>query len=185
MEIFKNVIALVQVIAWPVVALIIAIMFKEQIRDLITKIKSAKLKDFSIELSEAREAAEASIRSNLKSQSSPSTPQLMQEIKQLVDISPKLLVLESWAKIEQAIMNQLVKRDIKKEDFRKYLDSRTLANSYIINYDDMKIYDNLMSVRNKVIHNRVSEIDKDQAAEYANIAAKFINILNIENDEIS
>ena len=82
-------------------------------------------------------------------------------------------------------MNQLVKRDIKKEDFRKYLDSRTLANSYIINYDDMKIYDNLMSVRNKVIHNRVSEIDKDQAAEYANIAAKFINILNIENDEIS
>lgn len=188
MDLFSQITSLIKVIIWPVTVLIIIPLFKNNINKLLLRVRTAKYKDFSIDFSESLSETQLLVYQSLD-ENRLKHLDIQQfnipEMKYLVELSPRILISESWAKLENEIMKQLKKRDISKEDYRKYLNSESLADSYIIKYSDIPIFDNLRNIRNKTVDEKESSIDKDQALEFAIIVEKFINIMKMENDEIT
>jgi hypothetical protein len=184
MEIFKEISNLISIIIWPLIVLILGFAFRDIIKSLLLRIKGAKYKDITFEFQDSLQENEALFKVKEKTEDINLNPIEINKIKELAELSSRALISESWSELENEILKILKNKDIQKKDFYKYLDAYSLANSYIIKYSDIPIYNNFRKMRNDVIHNYDSNVTKDQAIEYSLSIKKFIEIMKKENNEI-
>ncbi len=146
-------------LAWPVAAVIIAVLFRTQIAGLLNKIRKFtwgdKAVDFAEQLDKAEKTAQA-IPPNPDVQPAPPVQGMPDErFEQLVALSPNAAIIETWGKVENAI-NDLA-RDYKVET-AKLRTTTELVNMLksrgLVNVQTLVIVDELRKLRNTAAHNQ-------------------------------
>jgi hypothetical protein len=98
--------SLVGSLAWPIAAVIIALVFHKQIGLLLAKVKTLKwgdaAVDFTDKLDKAENKAEA-IAGQTNSNDTPLVAAPSERFHQLLSISPNAAILDSWSEVESEI----------------------------------------------------------------------------------
>lgn len=136
-----------QATAWPIAAIVIAAIFRKQIRDLLARVRKGKIGPAEFEF-------EQDVR------------ELVEEVAPIVDApaaaapnmafstnNPREGVLEVWIKLESVMHRLAVARGIDLRRGRSSLyQAKMLAKANVISNEDMALFNDLRALRNQAAH---------------------------------
>jgi uncharacterized protein YutE (UPF0331/DUF86 family) len=182
MEVFKEIINLVGLISWPLTVIILGFAFRKTINGLMDRINSAKYKELEIDFKQIMaESEEIIIKSNIeksngKLRSYSMTTEFLNKIKQISDVSPRSLIIESWIQLETAL-NDIAKNNLS-GSVRPALNVHELVNKNLIEKTDMEVYNNVRKIRNNIMHNYNYKVTQDESIEYALLIYRLMENIN-------
>jgi hypothetical protein len=153
-------------LAWPIVILILAMLFHSEIRSVICRISQVKVKDWVIKIAEEKA---------LITEGNPPRTDLL-ENDELIAISPRAAIFESWQKIEQ-VLNTRFSNQIVRADSTKPLNPAEaiafLSHKQQITASDAELLNNLRYWRNRAIHDP-DEPSPETARGYCQLASTIL-----------
>jgi len=167
---------LAKALSWPVAAVAIALIFREQIRALLQRIKKGKVGPAEFEFEERvaelrRETAEAQ---------PPSTP---------VEVSPSLVsqalndprgaIVSAWLQVEEAARDLALSRGLIPPKMAKSAVSliRAIQKAEIVNLQHLGLFDALRDLRNRAVHDADFSPDSESVLSYAKLSAELVAAL--------
>ena len=100
--------SLVSSLAWPVAAVVVALVFHKQIEGLLAKVKTLKwgeaAVDFATKLDKAEDEAEA-LTDQVGEQPAPPPLPPSERFQALLAISPNAAILDVWSQVESQVQN--------------------------------------------------------------------------------
>ena len=174
---------LVTGVAWPVAAVVVAMVFRTEVKNLLKRLKAFKLSGAELGFSElldeaSREAATLS---------TPSSPVSMIEIDEhTIPKHPHFAVIEAWRSIESEVAQliQLLDPRIKQHEINGFRSLRLLRQAEIVPSDVITLMEDLRRVRNAAVHDSEPEITKGQAIEYLSLASRVEEALRHAKNKI-
>ncbi|HEX5852238.1 MAG TPA: hypothetical protein VFY36_04010 [Solirubrobacteraceae bacterium] len=176
---------LVASLAWPVLSIAVILVMRRELVALLTTLRRVRWREFEAEfeagLGKAREVAEAQTALSEPAASEGLSPTILSDealagrstILTLAQLSPRLLVMESWLSVEQrakelvyAHRNIVANHAGLVEGLEALVDCGLLPR---IDYDQYSI---LSQLRDKAAHEIELAISADAALEYAVLARR-------------
>jgi len=176
-----HIIRLIEVVAWPVTALLLIWLARKEIRLLVPLIQRIKYKDVEIEFSKrlAQVKEDVSEIPTLE----PGEADKAARIYSLAEISPSSAVIEAWKALEQAAyekVRQLVpKGESYREPFRRPIDY--LDYKGVLVPSAASAARDLRSLRNTAAHAGADGISREDAIQYVTVA----NRIRVQIEAIS
>jgi len=172
---------LTEALAWPITVMIAVFVFRKPIVEMIGRVKKVKVAGLEAEV-EASDFKETLSANSKKLQSIPAPKPESQEatrFDQLLKISSKTVIVESWKKLEKAISQVLIdlKIELTEEDFKhpiKMLDKFFQLGTSKIDTDVLR---NMYLLRNKVVHYEPLRVSAKDAKDYYENTQKILTIL--------
>lgn len=179
-EILEFIVEILKIISWPVVVLIIAIIFRKPIIQIIESLSYIRYKDFEAyfrrELSEIESKAQSVVLPSISDQIKQVE---FNDLYQLASISPRASIMEAWIKIEKEILDAARRLSINipygKIPLTQIIES--LISKNVINKDFEIIYHKLRDLRNKAAHASDFELDYAEAERYIKLAFRIVQKL--------
>lgn len=187
MSALEFVAALVDSLAWPVGAILLALIFRKSLGRVIESLSSLRYKDFSADfekqLSEIEEA-EQQLPPRTVTSLEPSTEaskSLEDEIEQVAAISPAAAIPLAWALVEHALQ-RAVQRLSASEEFAPHNSAlqnlRLLRHEHLIDEETSRVLDRMRTLRNIAVHDvRDHKIPPSQAVEFSQLARRMVSRL--------
>jgi hypothetical protein len=172
--------SLVNSLAWPLVVLVIAVVFRTKITDLLSG-GVKRLKAGPIEVEWDRTLSEA--RVELDQPGAPLEAQgdrgpVSTELAELTRISPRAAVIEGFARVEQALHEKLKDVD---NDGKMRLGAAGLARlgaeHNLVNEETVRAIEGLATLRNLAAHGRDGETTPDRAMDYLALVDAVLYVL--------
>lgn len=171
MEILIN---LIDVIIWPITILIIAVVFKRELKSIIGRLSGVKYKDFeanfSNEIKNIKEKAEMlqlepKVKSNKTTKSLSQIESIEDKLNLLIPISPRVAIIAAWIEIETAIKNLANESHLKFERMPKGILNlvHELAAQNLISENTTQLYEDLFKIRNEAAHAQESWLTQSDA----------------------
>lgn len=102
----------------------------------------------------------------------------MEEMRQLAAVSPRAVVLESFARLEEVLRNNVRVTGQQRSRSRGTITIRTLArmavDQELLSFSEFAAFDDVAVVRNILSHEGPGDLDANRALSYAEIAAQLI-----------
>lgn len=180
-ELFDFIQSLVASLAWPITAIIIAVILKNPIQGVFRRLNKFRYGDaeasFGIELQNIKESAESA---NIKYDKNTSVnininKTLLEEVEQVASISPVAAIPLAWSQVESEIAD-LINRLAISPDYPPH--NSSLKNLDLLrqhNYLDTETYNTIVSMRrlrNDAAHASMTKITvtTQEAIEYGKLA---------------
>lgn len=161
--------SVIHYVAWPATLLIIVVLLRKPIRDLIPLLKRLKWKELELEFTEKLVEAKTLAAEVLPPH--PKDPPLHKTPTSPPYKSARNAIIESWSIVESAAFNAISKLSPGHVFPLSALDLRDALNRLgILNAKEMELYDSMLGLRNKLVHDADFEIDFASANQYSNIA---------------
>ena len=165
-------------ISWPVVVFFIFMIFRKPISELIANVKFIKspIGDAEFgqgvkELEEQQQALSSLPQEKHEPEQSYPPANLYEEVAPIAEHSPSAAVIESWRRIEQALVDLCKARGVEVENPRRTVDIlRQLGVDNIFTYELSRHLDSLRRTRNSIAHGR-EEPTVGEAMAYADVAS--------------
>lgn len=168
----KFISSIVSSISWPLVLIVVMVIFKAEFRGLLRRIKKVKHGksevDLETEVSDALKEVDA-----LNFPSAKSTPDSEKMIRLAKD-SPRGAILDSWLTIEEAILEFCKRHGIKNDArFGPYHIIRNIRlyslDHNVLGEGLLEMLSKLREIRNDAVHRPEAEITTEVAIEYAQL----------------
>lgn len=172
--------SLAKSLAWPVAAFGIALVCRNDLAEVLGRVKRIKHKDteidFSAKLGKVRADANESLPPSGESQTETS-----RKTEKLAELSPRGAILEAWLEVEAALY-EMAKRYGVVENEARSLDINMLRIQ-LSDYNPMglgayEMLDKLRHLRNEAVHLQDKDIDPAAAIEYSNLAKRMVSLLD-------
>jgi hypothetical protein len=164
--------AITKALAWPAAAVAIALLFRRQFRDLLSRIRKGKL--WTAEFEFEREVAEL-----VEAPSAPSSPSMVAaESVPLIANNPRAAILEAWLKLEDAVIRLGKKNGLTSDLFQnpaQYV--AALEKSGAITSFDASSFLNMRTLRNQAAHNLDLSPSAGAVTKYVQLAEALANRL--------
>ncbi len=167
MEQFIN---LIDVIVWPCVVFIMAVILRKPIKALLPFVENIKCKDFEIKFRKGlnqikEEAEEAGI--DLQTEIGEKT-----EIYKLIEISPSSAILESWKELEVSARKKVEELAPPETKYKNFLQRpiEYLEYTGALIPSTARAIRELQSLRNQTAHSSNEKITKEDALEYSSLS---------------
>jgi hypothetical protein len=168
-------------LAWPLLLGTFLIALRKEVASLISDLRHLKYKDLEADFgkqieSMTVEADKAGLPPAPKQISGKSeTEYLLPEDRflRLAEVAPRAAIMEAWLDVESAL-RELAKRHNKPVDEHPYNIARSFFQLGVLFRSDIKLFDELRSLRNSVVHHSAVEVSKENAIEYRDVAVRFI-----------
>lgn len=166
---------LVESLAWPVAVVVIAIVLREEVGRLLSKITRIRHNDTEVEflheLAAAKKEAEK-VLPNYKG-----TAYLISQSSQLAELSPRGAIIEAWLNIEGALLKYAERHGIKVSKNKPFT-IREL-HFHTLDYGNLgkgvfEMLERLRRTRNEAVHLSDAQIDEESAREYVELASRVI-----------
>jgi hypothetical protein len=164
---------IVKALAWPIVSLVIAMVFRSELRALLHRIKKGKVGPAEFEFEETI----AAIRDRV-GKTETRSPEIDPAIVSLADRDPRSVILNSWLTIE-AIVELIVAKQATQEERR---DARSAALRVLHRllrdkpeYVDM--YNDLRMLRNQAVHDVDFSPRASSVIEYVSLTSELTGVL--------
>jgi len=174
------VIQLVDALAWPVTVLLLARLFRSELRGVLTRLSRLKYKGVEATFERELEAIEAEVEAIPGRRALPPSADVDDDrVLRLAAISPRASITEAWREVELATMRaaQAQRIDVA-GPIAETRALRTLVAQGRVSEDVLPIYDRLRRLRNQAAHAQDFEIDADEAQRYASLALELARTLN-------
>lgn len=184
MGIYQFIASIVDSIAWPATVLIALYFFKGHIFEILPFIRKIKIKDFELDLKEAKQ----SINKGLEPKELAATKEddKFSQLYLLAELSPRSAILESWLLLESVATNLAVKETNKQPGSLLAVLPRCiggyLARKGLISKKDLEFFDRLKELRNKAAHLSDMKISFQDASDYIDMARTLASKLEIINE---
>ena len=153
-------------LAWPLAIVTIALVFRPQIRALLSRIKRGKFgpAEFVFEEEIKELAEERSLLANQNPSQPPLAPVETASVS-LAAANPRAAILEAWIGVEASV-NQLVKtttlpKFVHPRDFSGVV--RALARNGVIAAEDISLINEIRALRNQAAHDQEFTPSSDAA----------------------
>jgi len=179
MDIANLILQALDILIWPLLILIIVLIFKKQLIEAVESLSKIKYKDIEIEfnkkLKDAEEKASALKlpgKKEIEKISEPFTLQLSTEkLFELAKSYPRSAVTESWLIVEDSARRAAIDKGIDISKFR----SNSMAIQKLIRNSELpeetfELYNDLRKMRNAAAHAIEFEIDQKEATRYVDLA---------------
>ena len=169
--------SLVDSMAWPVVVVVIAYWLRDSIVALAERISSVKIRDVEAFFNQTLEdiaPAEAEITATERLQATESKSVTLME---LVDISPRVAILEAWVGIEAATRHYSKSHGLGKRV--SYQGLRRLPKEHRQKIEHILTpYQELRVLRNRAAHSTDFDLTPQIARKYIDVATWVERVLN-------
>ena len=186
----QYVVQLVQALAWPVVVLIIAVVFRGEFRGLIARLTKMKYKEIEAEFKEglAATAEQAALQApatiSVEGATSPkalgyvtANPRV-QTLERIASVSPRAAVTEAWTMLETTMRDAVVKRGGDGRRMQSPLQLLAeLRQTNSVPRATVNSIDTLRELRNKVVHASEFTPDLGDALLYVHMATDAIEMI--------
>jgi hypothetical protein len=194
MDVLQFIASVVNSIAWPVAASAMVIVLRRPIahilrRGQIKRLKAGptglELEYFDEKIQEANESlaeaptAAASLTISVLPEIAMARDDFMAEMRQLADVAPSAVILESFARLEKVLRESLESTPEGEVEIRRPASIRTLArralDQKLITQSEFAALEDLVVLRNIVTHGgSAGDLDADRALSYAEIVRQLI-----------
>lgn len=172
---------IINTLAWPVVVLVIVLVFRKPLSALLTKATKFKYKDLELEFQEGIERIKEEEHHTLEDTQEPKSGAVEVDLFDMASVSPSAAVMEAWRSVEGSAKD-LINRHGHTPDYSVEtpykLMQDILIKGEIIEEKRGKVFDELRQLRNKVTHAETFQVNSDQAVEYVRLALKMKNYLD-------
>jgi hypothetical protein len=186
---------LVDSLAWPICTLVIALAFRTQIRDLLSRITKGKVAGGEFEFSPVAKGVLA-----VAAVPQATTPETedddhergpdasetysLDEAYELVDAAPQYAVIAGWRVLNRAALDALSAYDESSgsDDYPSKNPPPARVAGYlrdqrVLSPDQLALFDELRQIRNSAVHLDDFKIDENKAKEYLILAELLISKL--------
>ena len=164
---------LVDALAWPLAAVAALMLLRRPIMDLLPSIKKLKISEFEAEFSKELSKVREKAGSNGEAIEDQTMRTRLDELTDLVEIGPNAAVLSAFQEVENAAKYLLdsIGQTIDYSIGSPYkVMGRILNEAGLFDNKNLKVFDELRILRNKVAHADGYEISRDQSLEYVKLA---------------
>ncbi len=172
MDVLTFISTIINSLAWPIIILVLVILFRKPLLNLVPFLERLKYKDFELQFSRdiqlAKDVANAEIPIENQEREILSIPD--DKTQKLIEVSPSSAIVESWKQIEEIAFKKL--QQLYKSNPRKLrrLTARTAIHDLMYNGilipPAERLLENLYSLRNQAVHAPSFTISKENALEY-------------------
>lgn len=168
-------------LAWPVGAVIIIALLRNEIKQLLPFVK--RLKAGPVEAEFERQVKELSATAELQPQLVPPPQHLSPEkqmLLQLVQLNPRSAILEAWRGVEAAAVRVVSDRAIyvpEREACSPFAVIRALTKESILSPEDLSLFHELRSLRNQAAHADDFSPTLDAALNFIELAGRLRAVL--------
>lgn len=171
------VVGLVEALAWPVAAVVLALLFRSQVSTLLQSIKRGKIGSAEFEFEREVQAIEARI---------PDLPSLPPPASAAKDATanPRGTVLEAWLKVEDRVIDLAMRRGLTNATARRYAPAslRAVRNSGLLPPAHLNLLSELQELRDRAAHDPDFSPDPDAILSYVRLAADLEHQLRLVSE---
>jgi hypothetical protein len=166
MNILDFIAALVKALAWPVAAIVIAMIFHRQISALLSRIRKGKIGpaefEFEQEVQELAEQTSAQLQSQ----------QVGSPTVSLATTNPRAAILEAWLGVESAIHRLAYNRELPAPSAQRSPLSiiRAVEKAGVLPGEDVALFNDLRVLRNRATHDAEFSPSPESVIKYVQLA---------------
>lgn len=171
--------------AWPIAVVVLGIMFREQVKTLLGKVKSLKAAGLEAAFAEdtKRVAEEVQAKLLTPTEMNPLDSPMGKKFVPRSDERPSAIILDSWLELEHAVGNMINELAIETKRPANIKNCLEALKDYVTT--DTRIFiDELRRLRNQVAHNRDLEPDQGTAYRYYISTKNVIDSLRRRTNEL-
>jgi hypothetical protein len=173
MDTLTFVVELVKALAWPVAALVIAVMFRTELRGLLHRVKKGKVGPAEFEFEETVSALRerVGVTTAVQIETDPET------VNQATQ-DPRTVILNSWLQV-QAVVDSIVAKRATAEDRRdaRSVSLRVLHRLLRDKPEYIDMYNDLRMLRNRAVHDVDFSPRPSSVIEFAALANELTAVL--------
>ena len=182
MDLLTFISKIIESLAWPGVLAFIVWLLRDDIKLLIPGLKKLKYRDFELDFEkQAEELLKEAKAAGLEAEKA-TKPKLINNtytIEHLIDLSPRLSVIEAFSWLENSIREATIRHGISTDKFFGVRNGfKNLIEKNIIDKRYLPAFNRLRQMRNDLTHNFEAEISTHSAKEYCNTSINLIKIIN-------
>jgi hypothetical protein len=164
--------SLVKSLAWPVAFVVVALVFREQLRGLLSTAGLRRVKAGPLEVEWNRQISEAEVELEQTGVPSPSFGVISEELAPVANASPAAAVMEAHARIERALREKLLDAGVEESDLRTGAAglARLAAERNLISDETLRAVQGLALLRNMAAHGHGGDVTVERAKDYLALA---------------
>ena len=184
MDLLVFIVEMTKALAWPIVVVFLFLVLRKQISGLLSELRHLKYKD--IEADFGKKIESISIEADKaglppvseKVEIEPEKEYVLPDLrfKQIANSLPRAAIIETWIDIESALRDLARRHKIDANVVTSFL-VRALLLGGLLSAADMKILNDLRSLRNTAVHKERLNLTSEDAMAYRNIALRIIEEL--------
>jgi len=171
--------------AWPVLVIVIILIFKRELAKIVQRLEHMKYKDLELEFNKVKQQAEElhiDRPRELLATSSPAFISLEDQMLDAVERAPSAAILLAWSGLETAMASAVARLAISPEppSYRSPMHNIEMLSKYgELPKSHTNLLQDMRILRNKVAHERdaILSITQEEASNYVNVAIEMIQQL--------
>ncbi|MBW3587898.1 MAG: hypothetical protein KY429_00570 [Actinobacteria bacterium] len=176
--------SLVESLAWPIVVVLILILFRNPVTDLIPLVRRIKYKDLELEFERTlAEATQKAQREQLPITRPSLAERYDENLTRLVwvaEVSPRAAILEAWLEVEASAAEAAVRFGLRLEPRDRPSPLRLgslLAGAGVFSQGLLDVYNELRDLRNKAVHAVDISLSPAVVRDYVSLALSLVEYL--------
>ena len=166
------VIELFDKLAWPISAIVLVIILRKELASIVGNLRSLKYKELSLEFGEKlEEAKKEADKAKLPEISARLSRVELEYYGDLARASPRAAVIEAWLQIETAV-EKIIRRPPEGRPRSFGPEARVLLEIAGLEKEEISIFYDLRTIRNRVVHEEDARVSEAQAIEYVQLALR-------------
>lgn len=164
---------LAKALAWPVAAVVIALMFRDQLKGLLSRVRKGKLGPAEFEFEESVRVLKSEAAEVTKTPLQP----LPKDTLALLATNPRAAIISSWLEVEEALRALLKARNVAPSALGSPL--RTLQSVRELGIIDpvfIEFTDELRQLRNRAAHDSDFSPSPESVADFARLAKELADV---------
>lgn len=176
MDALTFIVEIIKATAWPLAVLLIALVFRTELRQLLGRIRKGKVgpAEFEFEETVRALATDAKVLNLPQSATAPALPKVVVQ-----SAEPRAAILQAWVEVEDALNHLAYAKAPNAHALpgSTYAAIRQLANSGVIGPEYIALLNDLRTLRNQAVHELEFKPSTESVLGYVKLANDLIGVL--------
>ena len=153
--------------AWPLVTVVVVLIFRSELRKLLGRIRKGKVGSAEFEFEQEMQALAATVPNV------PSAPPPSEKVERAID-NPRAAILEAWVRLEKAARHLAFEHRLFEPSQGHNISAitRALAKSNLVSGEDLSLFNELRNARNYAVHEITFSPSPESVLNYTQLAAE-------------
>lgn len=167
MDTFTFIAEIIKAVAWPAAAIVIAVLFRKQLRAMLERIRKGKLGPAEFEFEQEVRALAEQAPDPLPSPTHTSTPTVS-----LATSNPRAAILEAWLRVESSAQRLAYYNHVPPPSTPRTTTNilRSLEKNGLLTFEDVALFNDLRALRNQAVHDSDFNPSAESAIQFVQLA---------------
>jgi len=171
-------IRILEILAWPVTVLVLAVLFRSELVKLLARLSSVKYKDFEAQFERELRQAERDVAhlrtARIDAKPTPLEPTVYDQLLRIAEVSPRAAVSEAWRLVENAAVAaaRVAQIEVPQRGSPVSAAVGSFVREEVFSEDAVALFDRLRRLRNDAVHAPDFALDAIDVERYVDLALR-------------